>query len=664
MYRGNKRLPMTKLISKLLLAMPAMLVCTSMVQATTSPLILTATPASVSLTYQKPSTAGASVAVSVAAATSTGTFFTVDPATVPIWLTVSALNGTAVTAGTTISFTANAVSASLGAGVYTASVHLKVPNVTTDVLVPVTLTLKNPAASVSVSSSALTSSPATSTGAVAATWTQGSAIPSFSFNVFSSADPILFTAAVAPGSSAPSISLTGWTTLNKNFTSGLAYSSFGTPITVNYSPQVFALASVGDTIVSTLTITGSSTVTITITITVAPAAAVITSLTPAITPSSTNDLQVVLSGSGFVPLNGSNPATAVTIGGVAVDVSKVAFVNSSTLLLTIDHTVFPLTAGTLAIGASNNGGTATSKNLTVTDSPILYSVVNAASFIQSTTPSFAPYETISIFGDNFGADPTVPEIGALDSFSRYPTSLPGSSSDPLTVTFTKLDNSGNPTSTVLTAYLLFATQTQINLQVPSNATAGNYQVTVTSTPSGGALTSAPFNVAVAAADPGIYTTGSAGTGQAAILMSDYTANSSANIAHKGSSIVSIYLTGLGTPNSAATNVAVTTAPTWPASCISTANFMTTINTTTVSPAYTAPVTPWTTIDGAVLQSAKIAAGKFPPCFTNAVAPTITVTIGGVAATVSYAGFVADSWPASTRSMCWFLPPPPPATLCR
>ena len=47
---------------------------------------------------------------------------------------------------------------------------------------------------------------------------------------------------------------------------------------------------------------------------------------------------------------------------------------------------------------------------------------------------------------------------------------------------------------------------------------------------------------------------------------------------------------------------------------------------------------WTTIDGAVILSSNIAAGHYAPCFVTAP----TVTIGGKAATVSYAGFVADS----------------------
>ena len=47
---------------------------------------------------------------------------------------------------------------------------------------------------------------------------------------------------------------------------------------------------------------------------------------------------------------------------------------------------------------------------------------------------------------------------------------------------------------------------------------------------------------------------------------------------------------------------------------------------------------WSTIDGAVIQGKLLATNVFPPCMTT----SPTVTIGGKAATVTYAGFVADS----------------------
>jgi len=47
---------------------------------------------------------------------------------------------------------------------------------------------------------------------------------------------------------------------------------------------------------------------------------------------------------------------------------------------------------------------------------------------------------------------------------------------------------------------------------------------------------------------------------------------------------------------------------------------------------------WNNIDGAVIQGGLLLANVFPPCF----ATSPTVTIGGKAATVTYAGFVSGS----------------------
>ena len=92
----------------------------------------------------------------------------------------------------------------------------------------------------------------------------------------------------------------------------------------------------------------------------------------------------------------------------------------------------------------------------------------------------------------------------------------------------------------------------------------------------------------------------------------------------------IYLSGLGAPTSTGANTASTTAAAYPKSCITTASYKTAQN--GIGP------TQFTTIDGVVIQSALLAKNVYPPCL--ATAPT--VTIGGKAATVTYAGFVADS----------------------
>lgn len=82
------------------------LLCTASATAPVSP--LTATTSPVSLTYQKPST-NSTAAVKVTVATGS-LFFTVDPASVPIWLSLDVMNGTAVpTTGQTLNFSSSAV---------------------------------------------------------------------------------------------------------------------------------------------------------------------------------------------------------------------------------------------------------------------------------------------------------------------------------------------------------------------------------------------------------------------------------------------------------------------------------------------------------------------------------------------------------------------------
>ncbi|HUK41402.1 MAG TPA: hypothetical protein VLX11_10170, partial [Candidatus Acidoferrales bacterium] len=103
---------------------------------------------------------------------------------------------------------------------------------------------------------------------------------------------------------------------------------------------------------------------------------------------------------------------------------------------------------------------------------------------------------------------------------------------------------------------------------------------------------------------------------------------------KGSTVL-IYMTGVGAPNSTALNSATATKAAFPTTCISPASYMATINAlgTPPSPA-------WTTVDGAVIQAGKLTTNHFPPCMATANA--VTVTVGGTAATVAYAGWVGDS----------------------
>ena len=599
--------------TKILVVLVALLACVSLAQADVSP--LTATPSTVALTFQKPATAGLGAGVLVKATAST--FFTVEPTSVPFWLTLSAMNGTANSTGVTVTFTPSALGATLGAGSYYANVNFDVvgSSALTVLAVPVSLVVTDPAPTVTV----------TGGSGLTFNWTQGSAFPTKTLNVFSSNEPVAFTVTAAV--SGPTVPA-NW--IQVNHTSGVAY-SWGTPVVVTFNSLIGVNANIGNTLAGTVTITpaGGTAIVTNVVITVTPPVAAITSLWPAAIPpqtgaGDTDTYTIIATGTGFV-----SGTTAVTVAGVAFT-TGLTVVNGSTMILAIPSKADLLTAGPVVITAKNNTpDMAATATLTVTSAPIIYAVTNGASYQQESpgaTPDVAPYDLVSIFGDNFGPTAGAVVLGAPDtSFFKFPVSL-ASGGHNIAVNFYK----GSDGTLIGQAPLLFASEFQINVLVPAGVT-GNATVKISVTYN--AVESAKLVANVVAADPAIFTTAANGTGQAAILNSDYSANSSTAKANVGSTVM-IYAAGLGAPTSTGADTASATAAAFPKSCISTAPaYMGAVNGQASKPS---PL--WTNIDGAVIQSALLAKNVFPPCFTT----SPTVTICGKTATVTYAGFVADS----------------------
>jgi uncharacterized protein (TIGR03437 family) len=142
--------------------------------------------------------------------------------------------------------------------------------------------------------------------------------------------------------------------------------------------------------------------------------------------------------------------------------------------------------------------------------PSLASVLNAASLfpgyaMQYPTGAVAPGEIVTLFGNGFGS--SQPSV----NFGQFP------------------------------ATVLYASNCQINAVVP-------FEVTPTLptfvTVQVGDETLGPVKLPVGLAAPGIFTINGSGSGQAAILNQDSTANSPTNPAARGS-IVSVYMTGVG-----------------------------------------------------------------------------------------------------------------------
>jgi uncharacterized protein (TIGR03437 family) len=631
--------------NKIPLAASALLLCAGFAQAQTPPVSpLTAAPTTVGVSYQIGGGAGAAVPVTLTISAGSDAFV-VDPTTVPFWLTVSAMSGTAVPANpgpaVSVSFNAATAAGTLSAGIYTSNVHVRV-NGFQDLVEPVTLTVSGVASTLSVTNGGVA---VANNGTVNVSWTYGSTpYPTATLSLLSSDAPTAFTAvsAVTPPATE------NWLQLSSS--SGIAY-NFGTPLTLRFSPDALVNMTVGGSLTGTVTITyGGGSIVINIVVAIGEPNAAITSIFPKETPlHGSGSLTVVVTGTGFGTA-GQGYATptvvSITYGGVGpTDLTTIVsannvhgavnVVNPTTAVLTIpweDHTPASIlnTAQPVVISITNGlgGETAATATLNVTASPIIYSVTDAAALEEpaaGATPNFAPYEMITIFGDNFGPTAGTPLIGVLDGSSRYPTSMTANA-HALTVAINKQNG-----TLIADAYLLFATNNQINALVPSGIIASGttgLQIVVTYNAIA-STTNYTYTANPVAASPGIFTTSSSGQGQGAILLANFTVNSSTSNstkALKGTTVL-IYVSGLGSPNSTSADTASTSAAKSPGSCISQASYVTAE--TLANPA---------TDDGAVILSSKIQTNKLPPCFTT----SPTVSIGGQTATVTYAGWVADS----------------------
>jgi uncharacterized protein (TIGR03437 family) len=558
--------------------------------------------------------------------------------------------------GLTINFVASTAASVLGVGAYVADVHFKV-NGFQDLVVPVTLTVTSATpATLSVLNG---STPVASAGTVPISWVYGStktngvvtptAPPSVTLTLLSSDYPISFTAASAVSGGSPE----DWILLS--VPSGIAY-NYGTSLTITFSPDALLNSKVSATpLAGTVTISyASTTYVINIALTVAEPNPTITNIFPQETPVvGSGALTVVVTGTGFgTTAQGFTTATTVDVAYGVVTATAltgiiahgggptgtVTVVDPTTMILTIpwqDATPVSIldTPGQNVTISITNAGTTVTAVLYVTAKPVIYQISDAAALTEplpGSQPNVAPYELITIFGNNFCPTCLVPVVAPVTS-SRYPTTLAapvGGGTHPLTVTFYKSDG----VTLVGAAYILFATNTQINALVPSTVLAAdNPMQVVVSYNSVLSNTNVLYEVNAAAANPGIFTTTSNGQGQGAILLSNDSVNSSTNpaiIGDKVAGTVLIYVSGLGAPNSTAASVTSTKAGTFPGSCFSVANYVTAA---ALNPA---------SADGVVLQSSNWGTGNLPPCF--ATKSYVTVTIGGIAATVTYAGWVSGS----------------------
>ncbi len=584
-------------------------------------------------------------------------YFLVDPTTIPLWLNVTPASGTTASAPATgivssVSFVVTAGVQTLSVGVYTANVHFKVSG-TVDRVVTVTLQVSNPAAQLSTVEGTQRT----------LYWTVGTQLPTLAITPVSSDSPIAYTVSATNGSLYPSYAPG----------QGIAYNFGSSPVVVSFTSSVFAGMSPGSSASGIVTLTGANsagTVNVSITVyAVSPTgtSALLTSVSPSTLPTATSGtFTVVLSGSGFIVAGGSAPPTQVGVvnPGFIIDPNLTAtVVNSTSIVLQIavppNDANLPFgTGGPVILGVCNpQGSTCSSATgtvlLTIGSNPIINGITSASSYSQATAPALtpvAPYDVISIFGQNFcvssGTGCTGPNTilyGQTDPVTlRYLSTLSpdnssaGAAQRMLTVTFQTHD--GNATA-IATAPLLFATNNQINVLVPSALTGTpsyvgqTVDVVVSFGPAASPLKSAPFSVTIANTDPGMFTTGGDGQGDAAALTTGYALVNQSNpvtarTIATNSDIISLYVTGLGAPDSDGTT-----------NCASIAGYWGNVNTAT------SPSTNLTSADGLVMNSAWYPSGNtLPPCFKTATLPI--VKIGGVSVTgataIPYAGWAPSS----------------------
>ena len=617
------------------------------------PTPLVAAPVSPRLTYVKGSGVAGYVDVAMTSSSSPAPFFTIDTATLPIWLTVDATTGRTPKS---VRFSSTTVSDTLPPGTYSASILVKVSGAG-DLSVPMALLITNTAPKLTVTEGITRN----------ITWTVGTSDPAPVITAVSSDSPISYVATTG-GTLAPAVSASQ--------RSGLAY-SFGTQIGVTFDRTVLASAQPGTVLTGTVTLAWgnpASTTVVTFNLTVLSSGATLTGLSPASLPTAAGgqSFSVALSGSGFVA--SADPAlrtrVAIVVGGIMVIDNNISWnvVNASNILLTINVPVttdpyLPFspsgTGGSVIIGVcgptsvpcTTPTGMAT---LTIGNGPIVQVITSASSFVQvapGTKPAMAPYDLISIFGTNFcssngtGCGSSQILYGAPDAALQYPATLsPDAAGTTARLLSVKFQTTGSSPTLIANARLLFATNNQINLVVPS-AVSGNIGSAVDIVVSfgyGTGLTlrsSAVFPVDIVATNPGIFTVGANGQGPAAALSSvDYSLIGTGNEAGmrataSDSGTVLIYGTGLGAPDSTASN-ATAGSSAWSADCVSIANYLSSFNSQTAGAL--------TTVDGLILQGQVFSAGRLSPCILSSSGNVPTVTIGGVAGTVTYAGWVAGS----------------------
>jgi uncharacterized protein (TIGR03437 family) len=528
----------------------------------------TTLPAAQKLTVTLPATAGASTVMAVQVLS--------NPvgSTPPGWLAVTPDNGRSPLA---LLVTVNPTS--LAPGTYSGIIK-----VTTSPSVGTTSVTVNLAVSTAPSSLLLTappSQPALSDTApklsFAYTTGDSATIPlNLELDVASNGGiiPFTVTAAASSGSGSGSSKTPVWVRVNvpgqlpAQQTSGVALSGSYVPITVTIDPTTLATLDVG---VYTQVITikandaASGNFTVVIELSIAAGPPKLDSVTPifpaSVVAAPAVDPVITIYGDNFF----TTTSVFLTPDGGSDQPFVPKYLSRKVLQITVGKALFALPGlWTLKVmnGNKDTGPQIDSTRFTVTDpaQPVISSVLNAASYLKTasqtgaspnpvpptgTGTSVAPREIISIFGQHLGPPDITPAPVTPGFPDTYPTDVDG-----VQVLFrVGLD----PAAPAIPARLIMVSNAQVNAIVPVavNTAIGTAGPNATVQVVNGALSTDPFPVTVVAEDPGIFTFGGLGTGQAAVLNYDvttgYTINGSKapSVAAARNSTIVIYATGLG-----------------------------------------------------------------------------------------------------------------------
>jgi hypothetical protein len=616
-------------------------------------LTLSSTPSLSSGVAVLPYTKNGTPATLALTVTGLNQYFSVAIASLPSWLTASSVAGTASSSGYPVNFTTTKVADSMTAGIYpTVYIHLQVAGCA-DSVFGVTLNLANAVPTLSVAEGITRN----------LSWTVGTPLPTPTITALSNGAPIAF---VVTAGSTPSVN---GLTPELSETSALAF-NFGTPVPITFLNTPFATVQPGTTLTGSVILTcaptascantsGTLTVAFAVSVVLPSTNAALTGISPSNLPAAVagQSFTVTLYGAGFVfgLTNGQNTIAGPVVSGSIINDPNISVnvVNASTIILTLTvptvadtNLHFAAPGGNVMIGVCNPNGAATCAAATGTmvlalgAGPVIQTGgITSASTFQTVTPgtgTVAPYDILSIFGSNFcsaggtgctGGQVLYPTV----TNQTYPNVLSPDGIRGVQVFFypTGLSAGG-----LGAAPLLFATNNQINVMVPGALAAGTqYDIVVKFN----SVASLPYTVTGAVSNPGIFVIdpvlrqGAIELAASGMIVSNSAASAARlRTTETDSDVVAIYMTGLGTPTSAAANTPETNPSAFPTDCLSPAN-------------YEAAAGSLTSLDGVIMQPSVLPSGRFIPCFNQA---NITAKIGNVnvgsAGAATYAGWVSGS----------------------